>query len=243
MRTISRYIKRGVFLLFLLVSFVNIQGQTGNQPVEVTKRRALVGPYCMVNQISSVANVATNYSHLEYITDSDLNNYASITGIKVDALLSPVLSVKDTKNTYKGGTTAGFSLASTESGGLLSLEVIQLFSITTYLNGKEQEIIAVGGASSGGVGLDLIKIPGSDAVSVDVCVKTTKDFDEIYLMQGGIHVEAINQLSIRYAFVGDPKEVLLTYDGVKTYGKELGLGESMPFSPNPNSFPYVFTPS
>ena len=122
MRTISQYIKRGVFLLFLLVSFVNIQGQTGNQPVEVTKRRALVGPYCMVNQISSVANVATNYSHLEYITDSDLNNYASITGIKVDALLSPVLSVKDTKNTYKGGTTAGFSLASTESGGLLSLE-------------------------------------------------------------------------------------------------------------------------
>ena len=83
----------------------------------------------------------------------------------------------------------------------------------------------MGGASSGGVGLDLIKIPGSDAVSVDVCVKTTKDFDEIYLMQGGIHVEAINQLSIRYAFVGDPKEVLLTYDGVKTYGKELGLGE------------------
>lgn len=225
MRTISRYIKRGVFLLFLLVSFVNIQGQTGNQPVEVTKRRALVGPYCMVNQISSVANVATNYSHLEYITDSDLNNYASITGIKVDALLSPVLSVKDTKNTYKGGTTAGFSLASTESGGLLSLEVIQLFSITTYLNGKKQETIAVGGASSGGVGLDLIKIPGSDAVSVDVCVKTTKDFDEIYLMQGGLHVEAINQLSIRYAFVGDPKEVLLTYDGVETYGIELGLGE------------------
>lgn len=225
MRTISRYIKRGVFLLFLLVSFVNIQGQTGNQPVKVTKRRALVGPYCMVNRISSVANVATNYSHLEYITDSDLNNYASITGIKVDALLSPVLSVKDTKNTYKGGTTAGFSLASTESGGLLSLEVIQLFSITTYLNGKEQETIAVGGASSGGVGLDLIKIPGSDAVSVDVCVKTTKDFDEIYLMQGGLHVEAINQLSIRYAFVGDPKEVLLTYDGVETYGIELGLGE------------------
>ena len=225
MRTISRYIKRGVFLLFLLVSFVNIQGQTGNQPVKVTKRRALVGPYCMVNRISSVANVATNYSHLEYITDSDLNNYASITGIRVGLGVETILSVKDTKNVYKGGTTAGFSLASTESGGLLSLDVIQLFSITTYLNGKEQENIPVGGASSGGVGLDLIKIPGSDAVSVDVCVKTTKDFDEIYLMQGGVQVEAINQLSIRYAFVGDPKEVLLTYDGVKTYGNELGLGE------------------
>lgn len=126
MRTISQYIKRGVFLLFLLVSFVNIQGQTGNQPVEVTKRRALVGPYCMVNQISSVANVATNYSHLEYITDSDLNNYASITGIKVDALLSPVLSVKDTKNTYKGERLP-VSAWRRLSGGLLSLEVISCF--------------------------------------------------------------------------------------------------------------------
>ena len=48
--------------------------------------------------------------------------------------------------------------------------LIQLFSITTYLNGKEQEIIAVVGASSvGSVGLD--KDSGSDAVSVDVCVK------------------------------------------------------------------------
>ena len=87
----------------------------------------------MVNQISSVANVATNYSHLEYITESDLNNYASITGIKVDALLSPVLSVKDTKNTYKGGTTAGFSLASTESGGLLSLETMMMTDTTAMM--------------------------------------------------------------------------------------------------------------
>ena len=225
MSAMSRYIKKYTFLLFLLVPFVQVQGQTGKQPVEVTKRKALVGPYCMVNGISTVVSAVTNYDHLEYITDSDLNNYASITGIRVGLGVEPILSVKDTKNVYKGGTTAGFSLASTESGGLLSLDVIKLFYIQTYLNGEKQESIPVGGASSGGVGLDLIKIPGSDAVSVNVCVETTLDFDEIYLMLGGVQVEAINQLSIRYAFVGDPKEVLLTYDGVKTYGEELGLGE------------------
>ena len=220
MSAMSRYIKKYTFLLFLLVPFVQVQGQTGKQPVEVTKRKALVGPYCMVNGISTVVSAVTNYDHLEYITDSDLNNYASIAGIRVGLGVEPILSVKDTKNVYKGGTTAGFSLASTESGGLLSLDVIKLFYIQTYLNGEKQESIPVGGASSGGVGLDLIKIPGSDAVSVDVCVETTLDFDEIYLMQGGVQVEAINQLSIRYAFVGDQKEVLLTYDGVKTYGEE-----------------------
>ena len=225
MSAMSRYIKKYTFLLFLLVPFVQVQGQTGKQPVEVTKRKALVGPYCMVNGISTVVSAVTNYDHLEYITDSDLNNYASIAGIRVGLGVEPILSVKDTKNVYKGGTTAGFSLASTESGGLLSLDVIKLFYIQTYLNGEKQESIPVGGASSGGVGLDLIKIPGSDAVSVDVCVETTLDFDEIYLMLGGVQVEAINQLSIRYAFVGDQKEVLLTYDGVKTYGEELGLGE------------------
>ena len=222
MSAMSRYIKRCAFLLFLLLSFVQVQGQTGKQPVEVPKRKALVGPYCMANGVSTVVSAATNYDHLEYITDSDLNNYASITGIQVGVIFKPILSVKDTKNAYKGGTTAGFSLVSTEGGGLLSLDVIKLFHIKTYSNGKEQEDIPVKEASSGGVGLNLIKIPGSDAVSVDVCVKTTMDFDEIYLMQGGVQVEAINQLSIRYAFVGDAKEVLLTYKGLEDYSKEIG---------------------
>lgn len=44
-------------------------------------------------------------------------------------------------------------------------------------------------------------------------------------MQGGLHVEAINQLSIRYAFVGDPKEVLLTYDGVENIRDRIRVGE------------------
>ena len=131
MSAMSRYIKKYTFLLFLLVPFVQVQGQTGKQPVEVTKRKALVGPYCMVNGISTVVSAVTNYDHLEYITDSDLNNYASIAGIRVGLGVEPILSVKDTKNVYKGGTTAGFSLASTESGGLLSLDVIKLFYIQT----------------------------------------------------------------------------------------------------------------
>ena len=222
MCTMKQNMKLVFFLLFLLASFVGAQGQTNGQPVTVTKRKALAGPHCMVNQVSSVANVTTGYEHLEYITDSDLNNYASITGIQAGIGVLPVLSVKDTKNTYQAGTTAGFSLVSTEGGGLLTLDVIKLFHITTYLDGKEQESIPVKEASSGGIGLNLIKIPGSDAVSVDISITTTKDFDEIYLMQGGVQVQTINQLSIRYAFVGEPKQVLLTYEGLKDYSEKIG---------------------
>lgn len=220
MKTIDRYIRKAIWLFCLFACLGTLQAQTG-EPVRVTKRKALVGPHCMVNQISTGISATTGYNHLEYITDEDLNNYASITGIQAGVGVLPILSVKDTRNTYEAGTTAGFSLVSTSGGGLLSLDVIKLFSITTYLKGKKQEEIAVKEATSGGVGLNLIKIPGSDAVSVDVSITTTMDFDEIYLMSGGVNVELINQISIKYAFVGDPKEVLLTYDGLKAYGEEL----------------------
>ena len=126
MDTIRRYIKRCIGLLCLLALFGSIQGQTVKKPVvEVTKRKALVGPYCLVNQFSAVANVATNYNELENITDEDLDNCSAITGIKVGVAVLPILSVKDTKNSYKAGTTAGFTLVSTKDGNLLSLDVIR----------------------------------------------------------------------------------------------------------------------
>lgn len=238
MHTIRRYINRCIGLLCLLALFGNLQGQTTKPVVEVTKRKALVGPYCMVNQFSAVANVATHYNELENITDEDLDNYASITGIKVGVAVLPILSVKDTKNSYKAGTTAGFTLVSTKDGNLLSLDIIKMFSIATYLNGEQQELIAVKEASSGGLGLNLIQLPGSDNVCVDVSITTTKDFDEIYLMSGGVNVQAISKLSIKYAFVGDPKEILLTHKGLTEYGKELNKdikidkknSEGMPWS-------------
>lgn len=224
MDTIRRYIKRCIGLLCLLALFGNLQGQTVKKPViEVTKRKALVGPHCIVNQFSTGVSALANYNGLENITDDDLDNCATITGVRAGVGVLPILSVKDTKNSYKGGTTAGFTIASVENGGLLSLDVIKLFSIRTFLNGKKQEQIAVKEASSGGLGLKLIKIPGSDNVCVDVSITTTKDFDEIYLFSAGVNVEAVSKIGIKYAFVGDPKEVLLTYDGLEAYGKELGI--------------------
>lgn len=222
MHRIRRYINRCIALLCLLALFGNLQGQTTKTPVEVTKRKALVGPYCLVNQFSTDVGVATRYKNLDYLTDESLDNHATIMGIKVVTALAPILSVKDTENSYKGGTTAGFTLVSTQESNILSLDVIKLFSIATYLNGSLQETVAVKEATAGGLGLNLIQLPGSKGVCVDVSITTTKDFDEVYLMMGGVNLQVLSQISIKYAFVGDPKKVLLTQKGLEAYGKELG---------------------
>ena len=204
MHRIRRYINRCIALLCLLALFGNLQGQTTKTPVGVTKRKALVGPYCLVNQFSTDVGVATRYKNLDYLTDESLDNHATIMGIKVVTALAPILSVKDTENSYKGGTTAGFTLVSTQESNILSLDVIKLFSIATYLNGSLQETVAVKEATAGGLGLNLIQLPGSKGVCVDVSITTTKDFDEVYLMMGGVNLQVLSQISIKYAFVGDP---------------------------------------
>ena len=121
MHRIRRYINRCIALLCLLALFGNLQGQTTKTPVEVTKRKALVGPYCLVNQFSTDVGVAASYKNLDYLTDESLDNHATIMGIKVVTALAPILSVKDTENSYKGGTTAGFTLVSTQESNILSL--------------------------------------------------------------------------------------------------------------------------
>ena len=171
-------------------------------------RIALVGQHCIVNQISTVANLMTNYDHLEYVTDEDLNNFATITaGVNAGVAVLPFFSVKDTKHTYAAGTKAGFTLVSTEGGGLLSLNVIKLFSIGVYNDGKLMETLDVEEGQGTGVGLELIKIPNSDDISVDLTVTPTYDFDELYLEYNGVNVYALQEFSIKYAFVGEAVEL------------------------------------
>ena len=191
-------------------------------------RTALVGPYCMVNQFSSAVEAIKTFSDLDNVTDENLNNYATITcAVRTGTGVAPVFSVKDTKHVYEKGTTAGFSLVSGGGVSLLSLDIIKMFSIAFYKDGKQQgdPIPVTTGQDAGGIGLNLVKIPGSDAVSVDVSVVSTSDFDEIYLMENGISVEAISQFSVKYAFVGTDDTYYLTHSGVKEYGETIGISD------------------
>ncbi|MBU3854889.1 MAG: hypothetical protein H9789_13955, partial [Candidatus Paraprevotella stercoravium] len=162
---------------------------------------------------------------LENLVDEDLDNFATFTtGVAVGVTEQPLFSVKDMNHTYAAGTEAGICMVSSESGGLLSLSVIQLFTIRAYNNGK---LIATYPVSSGqagsGVGLDLIKIPGTDNMAVNLTCTPEEDFDELYVdISGGLDVSVIKELKFKYAFVGKPRQCLLTTNGLKQYAKLTG---------------------
>lgn len=209
---------------------------------DLTNRRALVGEDCLVNQFAVSANLLTNYKNMEAVTDEDLTNFATITGVNVGVGERPIFSVKDMKHVYEAGTTAGFSVVSTEGGGLLTLELIKMFTISYYLDGKLMGTqVVTEGQSGTGLGLDLIKLPNTDAVSVDLTITPKQNFDEIYLHIGGVDVSAIQELSVKYAFVGDSKEYPLTHSSLNNNfnGAKITGFNAMPW-PNKKKVDKVF---
>ncbi len=222
-----------LFALALMPGMAQAQGGAEpefTQPVtqgQLGGRRALVGKGCVVNQFATNVQLLSGVSGLENLVDEDLNNFATFTqGIAVGVTEQPLFSVKDMNNTYAAGTEAGICMVSSQSGGLLSLSVIQLFSIKVYNNGELVETIneLESGQAGSGVALDLIKIPGSDDLAVNLTCRPTKEFDELYVfLSGGLDVSVIKELKFKYAFVGQPRQCLMTHSGVKAYGESKGI--------------------
>lgn len=218
----------GITFLMLCLPLGVFAEETGDKVItqeDLGGRRALVGPGCVVNQFASNIQLLSGISGLENLVDEDLDNFATFTtGVAVGVTEQPLFSVKDMNHTYAAGTEAGICMVSSESGGLLSLSVIQLFTIRAYNNGK---LIATYPVSSGqagsGVGLDLIKIPGTDNMAVNLTCTPEEDFDELYVdISGGLDVSVIKELKFKYAFVGKPRQCLLTTNGLKQYAKLTG---------------------
>lgn len=218
----------GITFLMLCLPLGVFAEETGDKVItqeDLGGRRALVGPGCVVNQFASNVQLLSGISGLENLVDEDLDNFATFTtGVAVGVTEQPLFSIKDMNHTYAAGTEAGICMVSSESGGLLSLSVIQLFTIRAYNNGK---LIATYPVSSGqagsGVGLDLIKIPGTDNMAVNLTCTPEEDFDELYVdISGGLDVSVIKELKFKYAFVGKPRQCLLTTNGLKQYAKLTG---------------------
>ena len=122
----------------------------------------MVGPGCVVNQFATNVQLLSGISGLENLVDEDLDNFATFTtGVAVGVTEQPLFSVKDINHTYAAGTEAGICMVSSQSGGLLSLSVISLFSILVYNDGELVETISdlESGQAGSGVGLDLIRQP------------------------------------------------------------------------------------
>ncbi|UNY98289.1 Ig-like domain-containing protein [Zhouia spongiae] len=71
------------------------------------------------------------------VIDADNNNYATI-DLALGALNSASLSVADPLSTYSADTYTGFDIS---TGGLLNLELINSVTLTTYLDGVQQETV------------------------------------------------------------------------------------------------------
>lgn len=178
------------------------------------QRTALVGPDCMVNTMIDVVNVIGGNSSYKYLLDSDLTNSVTFGSVlNADLFDGEIIRIKDRKNLYRKGTTVGFCIE--PSGGLLNLDLLKLFHVTFYNDGKSVGTATLdqGGTGGGVLGLDLIQL-SSDAVSM-LAVKAPDDldsetFDEISLNIGGISLGLLSSLKVRYAFVGDVKQVTLT---------------------------------
>ena len=132
-------------------------------------RKALVAPDCMINNLINVAKVASGVTNMDYLLDENLNNYATFSGVAgVDVAVGPVVRIKDLKNVYPAGTTAGFCIQAGGNSSILSLDVLKGIGIMLYKGGVLQETILVKeGQNTSALSLHLIQLPGQqEAVSV-----------------------------------------------------------------------------
>ena len=188
-------------------------------------RRALTGRHCMVNKLVSVVEVGNWVRDLDNMVDENIDNVAvfpSVASVGVGA--KPITSIRDVENHYAAGTTAGFSLVASTGASVLNLAVANAWTINFYLEGKLMGTKAVTtGQNAGGVGLTLIKLPGSDEVTLDLSATAPCEFDEISLMPTGLaDASVITNTRIKYAFVGDDKINTITQTSMQNYAADHG---------------------
>ncbi|NDU95849.1 beta strand repeat-containing protein [Spirosoma terrae] len=115
------------------------------------------------------------------VVSASTSDFASIKN-NVSGVASVSLAVVDPVNTFPTGTFAGFTLRRVTN--LVTLDLLNALTVTTYLDGQQQE------SKTGGNLLDLtliLQIFGTTASDfVNVGFVTTKPFDEIKLTVGSL---------------------------------------------------------
>ncbi len=245
MKRITAYLT----MIFALACCVHVQAQEDGDPGEAfvdgkliwsqTKtsdenpiyqnfknRKAMAGKGYAVNKLVQVVDVGSWVEDLNNLTDEDLDNYTTFPSI-VDAGIgaTPIISVRDINNYYDKGTKAGFCVVASSGENVLSLDVIELMTIQFYRDGVKlgDPVPVEEGVDASGVGLSLIKIPGSEDACTYLEVEAPYVFDEICLIKGGgVNLDVGGSVKIKYAYVGEPVETKMTTNGVKAYAENNG---------------------
>ena len=204
------------------------KGGKAEETRQPLKRMALVGHNCMINRLADGIKVISGSKNLSNLCDEDLDNYYILPGVADVKLIKglPIVGVKDMKHYFDKGTKAGFKI----SGGsnVLNLKLLtDRYKIRFYKDGEK-------------VGESKIKQPGYTVLSlsigsianniVDIISEEapTSDYDEIVLVGAdGIDVNAIENLKIYYAFVGEG-DYPLTNNRIKEYDSNIVLTPTKP---------------
>ncbi len=198
---------------------------TGTVYTKFDNRQAFAGKGYTVNKLIKVVSVGSWIKDLNNLTDENLDNYATFPRIVgAGVTTNPIVSVRSTEHYFDEGTEAGFCMVASSGDNVLSLDVIKALSIGVYRDGELLETLPVEtGQSASGIGLSLIKIPGSEDACAYLTIKPNHIFDELCLINaGGVNLDVGGSVRIKYAFAGTPKETKLINDDITNLGKTSG---------------------
>ncbi len=203
------------------------QDSAPNKENYFNNRRALVGPGCMINSLFDGVEVVSGTKDLQNICNDDLDDYATIPAlVGATVVASPIISVKDNQHYYAGGTEAGFVICAADAS-ILSLDLAKFYKIQFLKDGEnvgKLQTISTGNSVTG-LGLSLLKIPGSNQVNKLYTATAPGKFDEIKLVQYGVDAKVLSAINIKYAFVGKAREYTITNNkenGISKYAEEQG---------------------
>lgn len=193
------------------VSRVNENDNTGlilqtDGTWKANKRVPLTGVGRTIGNMSpGLVSVLGGQGALGSIVDNDIENKASLAGLATaNVAYTQIISVKDMYRTYSGGQQAGFVYEVTDTK-LLTVDVLKLFTITLYNDGKLLRTFNVS-EEANTLGLSLLNVStagGNAQQTVAIEVPDDMKFDEIAIGYGGVDISALNSMDIYYAFVGE----------------------------------------
>lgn len=218
-----------LLLLAVIGSLAAAWGQAAGKPVYqqndpaaanfIKNRVAIVGEGASTDNLSGNLRIGW-VDNLDYLTDGDLDNFVTFNnGLSAAIAVNPLVGVRDNKRHYAAETPAGFRILAKSNSGLLSLDVIKLYSIVFYCEGMRVGSAPCSNGNGGNVlGLGLISFATGDA-AMDLVAVAPAEFDEIHLMPaGGVNADVVNSMKIQYGFVGDPYKYTLTNQGAGNPG-------------------------
>ena len=200
--------------LFLILGWIlcvccslELQAQT-KEAILVDGCRPLLAPDCVVDDIVEEVEVLSQVTHTEYdyVLDADLTNSAKMPTSLISAGVGfkPIISIRDLKNTYKGGQSAGFVVDSKFHS--LHLDVLKSLVVSLYLDNKLVYTKSVEDRNLGLLSLSLLSKQSTTTLSIDIPEKNNEGkpivFDEVMLGTTGVDLSLFESYRVYYGFVG-----------------------------------------